>query len=137
MRRLAGVTLAVAAGLALAGCQSADTGTTASLAAYAPATSGQGLTGGLAGTAIGLNLSAKDRRAALAAEYRALEYGLTGAPIVWRGHSGRGEVVAGPLYKVNDYDCREYTHTITIKGKSETARGTACRAPNGAWQPVA
>jgi len=136
MQRLAGATLAIAA-LALAGCQSAHTEATASLAAYAPTESGQNLTSGLAGTAIGLDLSAKDRRAALAAEYRALEYGQTGAPIAWRGRSVRGEVVAGPLYKVNDYDCRQYTHTITIKGKSETARGTACRAPDGAWQPVA
>jgi len=57
--------------------------------------------------------------------------------IEWRGRSDtRGEVVAGPEYRVNDYDCRDYTHAVTIAGTTETARGTACRGPNGNWQPV-
>ncbi len=85
---------------------------------------------GLAGTAIGLELGAKDRRAALAAEYRALEYGATGdADRVARDAPVRGEVVAGPLYKVNDYDCRQYTHTITVKGKIRDRAGHRLPGP--------
>jgi surface antigen len=100
-----------AVALALAGCQSTGTGSVGdAVSAYAAPTA---LTG--------RDLNAKDRRAALEAEYRALEYGRTGQPVVWRGRSGRGEVVAGPPYQVNDYDCRDYTHTITTKGQSETA----------------
>lgn len=124
-------------GLALAGCQSAGSGpATGLVTAYAAPAVADGLAGGLAGTEIGRDLNANDRRTALEAEYRALEFGRTGAPVVWRGRSGSGEVVAGPPYRVNDYDCREYTHTITAKKQSETARGTACRRANGTWRPV-
>lgn len=127
-----------AVALALAGCQSTGTGSVGdAVSAYAAPTALTALAGGLVGNQIGRDLNAKDRRAALEAEYRALEYGRTGQPVVWRGRSGRGEVVAGPPYQVNDYDCRDYTHTITTKGQSETARGTACRRPNGTWKPVA
>ncbi len=137
MHRFGRVALAVVAGLALAACRSADTGTTGSLTAYAAAPDPQAATDGLAGTVIDLGLSAKDQRMALAAEQKALDYGAIGAPVAWRGHSSSGQVVAGPLYKVNDYECREFTHTITIKGQSETATGTACRGADGTWQPVA
>ena len=47
-----------------------------------------------------------------------------------------GEVTPGPRYKVNDYDCRDYTHTVDIDGQPQTARGTACRQPDGTWKPV-
>jgi len=33
-------------------------------------------------------------------------------------------------------NCRQFTHTIYIDGKPQTARGTACRNPDGTWQPV-
>lgn len=125
-------------GLALAGCQSSQSAQieTAGVAAYAP---GAGrVDGGLAGGELGRGLKADDRRTALEAEFRTLEYGRTGMPIVWRGRSGgRGEVVAGPLYQVNDYDCRDYAHTITTrKDETETARATACRRPGGEWRLV-
>ena len=42
----------------------------------------------------------------------------------------------GPGYKVNTYDCRDYTHTIYISGQPQVARGTACRQPDGTWKPV-
>jgi len=139
MGRIGVLAYVAAAGLALAGCQSAGSHlTTGAVAAYAPPASTGSASGGLVGVAIGRDLNADDRRAALEAEYRALEYGRTGAPIVWRGRSGRhGEVVAGPSYQINDYDCRDYTHTIATDGQAEVARGTACRRPNGDWQPVA
>lgn len=130
-----GMLLAVTATvLALAGCQSSRFGA-GSVAAYTGP--GGGLTEGLVGNEIGRRLSSGERRTALEAEYRALEYGRTGGPIVWRGRRGvRGEVTSGPLYQVNERDCREYTHVIRYAGKTETARTTACRRPNGNWQPV-
>ena len=95
------------------------------------------LIGGLLGNVIGADLDAADRRAALDAEYRALEYGRPGAPVQWRGNSGHyGDVVAGAQYRVNDYNCRDYTHTIYIDGEPQVARGTACRQTDGTWQPV-
>jgi surface antigen len=123
----------------LAACQSAQSGVTdASLSAYAPAqqVAAPSLAAGLAGSTIGLELSSKDKRKALNAEYQALEFGRTGVGIVWQGRSGRGQVTAGPPYQVNDYDCRDYTHTITVKKQSETGRATACRGPSGAWQLI-
>jgi surface antigen len=93
--------------------------------------------GGLVGSVIGAELDAADRKVAMEAEYRALEYGRPGAPVQWRGRSGRhGDVVVGATYRVNDYSCRDYTETIYIDGRPESARGTACRQPDGTWKPV-
>lgn len=32
--------------------------------------------------------------------------------------------------------CREYTETVTIGNKTQTAYGTACMQPDGSWQKV-
>jgi len=120
----------------LAGCQSsASTGGTAVASIGAePGT----LSGGLAGNMIGRDLDATDRRAALSAEFRALEYGQTGASTPWSntrtGHYG--SVVPGTAYKLNDTTCREFNHTLYVDGRSESARGTACRTPDGGWRTV-
>jgi len=92
--------------------------------------------GGLIGNEIGAGLDAQDRRMAMAAETRALEYGRPGTPVQWRGRRGYGDVVVGSYYRVNDYNCRDYTHTIYIDGRPEVARGTACKQPDGSWRPV-
>jgi surface antigen len=127
MNRVRGVVFASLA-LALAGCASS-----ASLVGGSPH-----MIGGLAGTEIGKSLSAGDRGRALAAEYRALEYGRAGATTPWSDSlTGRyGEVVPGASYKVNDTTCREYVHVIVAGGRSETGRGTACRSASGNWQTV-
>ena len=92
----------------------------------------------LIGSQIGRDLDELDRQRAQEAEYRALEYGRSGRPVVWRndntGHYG--EVVAGPGYEVNSLDCRDYTHTIYIDGRPQVAKGTACRQLDGSWQIV-
>ena len=61
-----------------------------------------------------------------------------GAPVSWRNpDSGRyGTVVPGPAYMENGRNCRSYTHTIYIDGRPQTARGTACRNPDGTWTPL-
>jgi surface antigen len=92
--------------------------------------------GGIVGTDIGRDLSYSDQRIARDAEFRALEFGGTGQPVKWRSGSNYGEVVPGARYRINTFDCRDYTHTISIEGKVQSARGTACRQPNGGWQTV-
>lgn len=94
--------------------------------------------GGLVGGQIGTGLSDRDRRSALEAEYRALEYTQSGRPVGWKGsRSDRyGEVVAAQPYRVGSQDCRQYTHTIFMGGQSRSARGTACRNPDGSWTPL-
>jgi surface antigen len=87
---------------------------------------------------IGKELTDADKSAAADAEYRALEFGRTGTPVAWRnrqsGHSG--EVVPGPSYKVNVFDCRDVTHTVVIDDLKQSARGSSCRQPEGGWKPV-
>ncbi|WP_029354080.1 glycine zipper domain-containing protein [Bosea sp. 117] len=94
--------------------------------------------GGLIGGMIGNALDQEDQRRAREAEIQALETGGPGAPVSWRGDSGNyGTIVAGPSYaRGGSPNCREFTHTIYINGKPQTARGTACRNPDGTWSPV-
>jgi surface antigen len=94
--------------------------------------------GGLIGGSIGNGLSDSDRRRALEAEYRALEYGQGGQAIAWKGEpSGRtGEVVAAQPYRVGSQDCRQYSQSVFTGGTPLVARGTACRNPDGSWTPL-
>lgn len=96
------------------------------------------LIGGMLGSAIGAALDDEDRQRAYAAQMQALDQGPSGAPVSWRNpDSGRyGNVVPGPTYQQAGMACRQYTHTIYIEGRPQTARGTACRHPDGSWQPV-
>jgi surface antigen len=98
-----------------------------------------GLAGGLIGNRIGAALDEEDKRRAYAAEMDALERGPSGAPVAWRNpDSGRyGTVVPGPAYQNDGRNCRSFTHTIYVDGRPQTARGTACRNPDGTWTPVA
>jgi surface antigen len=97
-----------------------------------------GLLGSLIGNRIGASLDDEDRQRAYAAQLSALEGGPSGAPVSWRNpDSGRyGTVVPGPAYADAGRNCRSYTHTIYIDGKPQTARGTACRNPDGSWTPL-
>jgi surface antigen len=119
---------------ALAGCQTGNLGT--GLIAYAPVA--EGPAGVLAGGTIGGGLDQADQRAGLAAEFRALDSGETGIPLVWRGRSGnQGAVVPGARYRINDLECRSYTHTITYgDDQTEAGRAAACRDARGDWHPV-
>jgi surface antigen len=94
--------------------------------------------GGILGGAIGASLDEADRRRAYAAEAQALQYGEPGTPVAWRNpDSGRyGTVVAGSPYQSGGRGCREYTHTIYIEGRPQTAEGIACRNPDGTWTPT-
>jgi len=107
------------------------------LVAACTQTLGGSLASGVAGSSIGKDLDFVAARAARSAEYRALEYGRTGVPVTWKSGSSHGEVVPGTTYRINDSNCRDYVHTLTVgSGEAQSARGTACRQANGTWQPV-
>jgi surface antigen len=94
--------------------------------------------GGLIGNRVGAGLDDEDKRRAYDAQMDALERGQSGAPVSWRNpDSGRyGTIVPGPAYVQAGHNCRSYTHTIYIDGRPQTARGTACRNPDGTWTPL-
>ncbi len=97
------------------------------------------IAGGLIGSRLGRSLDEADRRRAIDAEYRALEYSKPGSPVVWRNPERNvyGEVVPGERRAVGaNANCREYSHTIYIDGQPEVAKGTACRNADGTWQTV-
>jgi surface antigen len=96
------------------------------------------LDGGLIGTSVGAELNRTDRARALEAEYRALEYAPAGKPVDWSDPDTKehGEVVAAQPYQVGSQNCRQYTHTVYINEVPQTARGTACRNPDGSWTPL-
>ncbi len=132
-------------GTAVAGCSTSATGIKAnaflpSAAKEQPVGSAllEAMAGGLVGGTIGKNLDARDKRSALEAEYRALEYTPSGQPVTWRnqraGHYG--EVVAAQPYRVGSQDCRQYNHTVFVNGAPQSARGTACRNTDGSWTPL-
>lgn len=98
----------------------------------------EAMAGGLIGGTLGSGLDQRDRRRALEAEYRALEYTPAGQPVSWGAADSRGgEVVAGSPYRVGSQDCRQYIHTVHAGERSQTARGSACRNPDGSWTPLA
>ena len=95
------------------------------------------LAGGLIGGTVGAGLSERDKRAALEAEYRALEYTPSGQSVAWRGAGSSGEAVAAQPYRVGSQDCRQYEQKVTTgSGQTRSARGTACRNADGSWTPL-
>ncbi|HRP77995.1 MAG TPA: hypothetical protein PL183_02715 [Aquamicrobium sp.] len=100
----------------------------------------EAMAGGLVAGPVGAGLDRRDRRRALEAEYRALEYTPAGQKVAWGrpgDRGGFGEVVAGSPYRVGSQNCRQYAHTVSVDGRAQTARGAACRNPDGSWTPLA
>jgi len=135
----------LAATMALCGCSTLGSGggpSTSSPAAAgptgpaAPETIISAMDGGLIGGSIGQGLSQGDRRTALQAEYRALEYTPGGKAVDWQGSGVTGSVTAAQPYRVGSQDCRQYTQTVNAGGQSRSARGTACRNADGSWTPL-
>lgn len=129
----------IASSLLLSGCGTTSrdgakiggTVTTNTSASYIAA-----LDGGVIGRQTGLSISKADRQRALEAEYRALEAARGGQPVVWQGAGISGSVVAAAPFQVGSQNCRQYSHTVTIKGQDSIARGAACRNTDGTWTPL-
>ncbi|WP_426123435.1 hypothetical protein [Pararhizobium sp. PWRC1-1] len=129
----------IASSLLIAGCGTAsrDAGkpgsgvTSNTSASYIAA-----LGGGVIGRQAGLSISKADRQRALEAEYRALEGSRGGQPVVWQGSGISGSVVAAAPYQVGSQNCRQYSHTVTVKGQDSVTRGAACRNADGTWTPL-
>jgi surface antigen len=81
-------------------------------------------------------LSAAARSAATDAQFYALQFGRPGAPRNWSSGGQTGSVSVGPYVRVNNLDCREFTHRATISGQTYSRSGTACREADGSWDVV-
>lgn len=129
----------IASSLLLSGCgttsgngaKAGTLATTNTSASYIAA-----LGGGVIGREESLSISKADRQRALEAEYRALEAARGGQPVVWQGSGVSGSVVAAAPYQVGSQNCRQYSHTVTVKGQDSVARGAACRNADGTWTPL-
>ncbi|MBX2856711.1 MAG: glycine zipper 2TM domain-containing protein [Rhodobacteraceae bacterium] len=98
-----------------------------------------GVLGALVGSEIGRQLDERDRELAYSTTNDALERYPSGSTAEWKNpDSGNyGTVSAEPAYRdPAGQVCREYTQTITIDGRGETATGVACRQPDGTWRIV-
>ena len=97
------------------------------------------LLGGLLGRSIGKSLDRADQAHAAEAAQYSLEHERTGTATSWSnpdsGHSG--SFTPTRTYETaQGQPCREYTTTVYIEGRTETAYGTACREVDGSWRLV-
>ena len=105
------------------------------LAAVAVGTLG----GAYLGSEIGKSLDYVDRLKAKNAEQTALENNRAGVATFWRnpdtGNSGK--VTPKPATQMASGEfCREYEHEISVDGRTEIAKGTACRQADGNWRVI-
>lgn len=82
-------------------------------------------------------LSEKERMEAASAQFYALQFGRPAAPRSWHGDAGSsGKVTVGPYVRVNQLDCRDFSHEVTVNKESFVSSGTACREQAGGWKAV-
>ncbi|MBK5567931.1 hypothetical protein AB4Z34_22125 [Ensifer sp. 2YAB10] len=126
----------IASAVALAGCSTTAGGKSTATRSVSSTTYIAALQGGVIGRLSDLDIGTSDRQRALEAEYRALEAAPGGQPVTWAGRGVSGSVVAAAPYQVGSQNCRQYSHTVTTKTEAKTARGAACRNPDGSWTPL-
>jgi len=102
------------------------------------AIAGGAIVGGFIGNRVGKNMDDKDRREAQAAAKKA-ETAPVGEEIAWSnpdsGNNGTIEVTREGM-DADGNNCREFKHTVTAGGETETATGVACKRPDGKWVTV-
>ncbi|MBM3503362.1 MAG: glycine zipper 2TM domain-containing protein [Alphaproteobacteria bacterium] len=103
------------------------------------ATAAGALLGAFLGGEVGKSLDRADRLSMERTTQQTLERTPTGQASEWRNpDSGNsGTVTPTRTYqKASGEQCREFTQTVSVGGKSEQAYGTACRQPDGTWKIV-
>jgi surface antigen len=88
-------------------------------------------------SSVAAKLTSNDRAQAAGAQFNALQFGRPGAPRAWQGDKGTsGNVMVGPYVRVNNIDCRDFTHSVKFGGQDAVKKGTACREVDGRWSVV-
>ena len=95
------------------------------------------LGGAFAGGQLGKSLDDVDRIKAGQTQQTTLENNKDGVSSTWNnpntGHNGRITPTSTQRASSGEY-CREYEHEITVDGRNEVVKGTACRQPDGSWR---
>ncbi|MBT3991403.1 MAG: glycine zipper 2TM domain-containing protein [Rhodospirillaceae bacterium] len=98
------------------------------------------LGGAFAGGQLGKSLDDVDRMKAGQTQQTTLENNKDGVSSTWNnpntGHSGRVTPTNTERVASSGEYCREYEHEITVDGRKEIVKGTACRQPNGSWRVI-
>jgi Ni/Co efflux regulator RcnB/surface antigen len=97
------------------------------------------IVGGAVGAALTKNLDCEDRSYAYKSYYDGFNAGRPNAVYRWSNprNDHRGEFRVVDYY--NDpagFRCSNYSQTIYVQGRSQEARGRACRQPDGTWAIV-
>ena len=91
--------------------------------------------GAVVGNEIGRNLDERDREYAYGAADRGLR---TNRVEYWKnpgsGHRGRFRPVRS--FEREGGECRDFEHTIWVRGEPEIVEGTACEMADGSWRVV-
>ena len=95
------------------------------------------LGGAYLGSEIGKSLDAADRMYMDQNAQSTLEHSQTNERSTWKnpdsGNSGTFKPTR-TYASTSGQSCREYETTIYVDGREETAKGTACRQPDGSWK---
>lgn len=103
------------------------------------ATAAGTLFGAFLGSQVGRSLDQTDRLYAERTARGSLERSPTGTTSDWvnpdTGHAG--SFTPTKTYRTRyGQNCRDYSQTVTVDGRTETAYGTACRSSDGTWRLV-
>ncbi len=94
--------------------------------------------GGFLGSEVGKSLDKADLAYARSAQTRAYNAPI-GQTINWNNPDSGNRGTVTPVrdgYRNSGEYCREYNQTIYVDGRTETAKGTACRGNDGTWSII-
>jgi len=87
--------------------------------------------GTLIGALIGNEIGAANETCAA----QALEYAAPNTQVTWQNNGASYVVEPTRTFMEDGQQCREYQTRVVISGRSQEAYGTACRQPDGTWEP--
>lgn len=97
------------------------------------------LGGAYLGGEIGASLDRADQAFAQQTAFSSLDRTPTGTVSQWQNPDSGNSGTFTPTRTFKSragQDCRDYETTVNINGRTEIAKGTACRQPDGSWQIV-